>query len=607
MERVNLPGRPGVKGAGLLLIVLLTVLLGAEFLAFEVQTDFGKVKVSNVIYPNYNGIPVRAKLFRPMGATNEKPAPGVVYIHGYQNNRETGDAYALELARRGFVVLNIDAIGRGNSGSPGPPDRSDFDPTYGGKSSFEYLQNLPYVDAGRVGMMGHSLGAEMAYHTALEDPRVSALVITGFAFDAGASAENPKNMLMIMGKYDEYRRRMTGVEDIEKDWMSSSAVRKAIPAAAPELNRTYGDFSKGTARRVFIPRAIHIQVSHNHGAVVEALLWMKQSLNPPDDAWVDPNDQIWPLKEWSTLAALIAGIALLLPIGVLLLAGPFKTVMNRSKEFGYFCSWGGFFKAASINAVLEWLYLPLIFLLFGIHIYVIRIDLAFPMMLLNAIVWWFFIINLAGYLIRKRWANKNQIPRMELGLGNDTGLGGAGLLILDCCLALTAFGLVYGLEHLLESIFIVDYRFIFPFASDLTPHRALICLLYLPFFYFGFYETGVFWHGRIRRPVKQSFFGAWFAWSTANALVLIIPLVILLLVQYAPLLLCGVIVFEGPGGMLASFVMNIFHIVGVLALVAPISTWFFILTGRIRPGAMIVSLLTTWMMVSSQVIAPIPV
>jgi hypothetical protein len=62
-------------------------------------------------------------------ATEENPMPGVVHIHGYQNNRETGDAYCIELARRGFVVLNIDAIGRGNSGMPNDPKDPKFDKT----------------------------------------------------------------------------------------------------------------------------------------------------------------------------------------------------------------------------------------------------------------------------------------------------------------------------------------------------------------------------------------------------------------------------------------------------------------------------------------------
>ena len=46
-------------------------------------------------------------------------------------------------------------------------------------------------------------------------------------------------------------------------------------------------------------------------------------------------------------------------------------------------------------------------------------------------------------------------------------------------LAVILFLFVYLCEHLLESIFIVDFRFIFPFASDLTLYRALMFLLYL--------------------------------------------------------------------------------------------------------------------------------
>ena len=103
------------------LVVCLLVCAGAVVTASLAQRDFGRVAVSDVYFRNFNGIPVRAKLFRPVGATERSPAPGVVYIHGYQNNRETGDAYSIETARRGIVVLNIDAIGRGHSGIPGDP------------------------------------------------------------------------------------------------------------------------------------------------------------------------------------------------------------------------------------------------------------------------------------------------------------------------------------------------------------------------------------------------------------------------------------------------------------------------------------------------------
>jgi hypothetical protein len=129
--------------AGIALAACLVVLLGAVVVAWLVQRGLGSVKVTNLTYENWNGIRVRAKLLRPVEATVENPLPGAVYIHGYQNNRETSDPYCIEMARRGFVMLCIDAIGRGNSGIPGDPADPDFDETYGGQTSLQVLRSLP--------------------------------------------------------------------------------------------------------------------------------------------------------------------------------------------------------------------------------------------------------------------------------------------------------------------------------------------------------------------------------------------------------------------------------------------------------------------------------
>ena len=66
-----------------------------------------------------------------------------------------------------------------------------------------------------------------------------------------------------------------------------------------------------------------------------------------------------------------------------------------------------------------------------------------------------------------------------------------------------------------------------------------------------------------------------------------------LLIQYVPLLTTEIIPFVGPGG--------------VLIMIMLVSTWFFQLTGRPYLGAFINTALVTWMFVSSQIIAPIPV
>ncbi len=587
-------------------IICVVVMVTAVVVASLTQRDFGNVQVKNVTYPNSNGISIRAKLLKPVEATQDKQMPGAVYIHGYQNNRETGDAYCIELARRGFVVLNIDAIGRGNSGLPGDPDAADFDETYGGRTSFEYLRSLPYVNADAVGMLGHSLGAEMAYTVALEIPEVNALVISGFGYNLAASETRPRNMLMIIGKWDEYRKRMTGTDDIEKDWMSAPETQQVFPVENPQLATTYGDFAEGSARRVFVPRTIHIQESHSRAAIAETLEWMRSALHPDEEHWIDAHSQIWPLKEWATLVAMLACFASLLPLGLMLLRTRFFQEMRGAVSGDYACTGRAFLKHATVNGLLMWLYLPLIFMLFGLHVYVVPIDKLLPMMMVNGTVWWFVWINVIGLGLFRRWfrkqAEQSGLTLAELGVTIDKALVGKTAL-----LAAILFAFAYLSEHLLERAFIVDFRFIFPFASDLTAYRALMFLLYFPFLLIGFVLLGVFLHGQLCRPRKESRLKTWVSWSFQNTLALITPLILFLMIQYVPLFTVGVVPFVGPGGMLASFTMNLFHIIGVLILTTPISTWFYQLTGKVYLGAFVNAALVTWMFTSSQVIAPIPV
>jgi len=406
---------------------------------------------------------------------------------------------------------------------------------------------------------------------------------------------------------------MTGTSDIEKEWMRTPQTRKVIPVDAPRLGETYGDFANGTARRVFVPRTIHIQESHSRAAIAEALVWMRDALRPPARYWIDAGDQIWPVKEWATLVAMLACFASILPLGLLLLQTRLFRSLRGALSGTYSCSGRSYAKLVSINGALMWLYLPLIFVLFGVHVYVVPIDKVFPMMMVNGVVWWFLCINVIGFLIFRRWfkrqARAHGLTLLDLGISyreDRFGLDGAqvGKMIL---LAAILFAFAYLSEHLLERIFIVDFRFIFPFASDLTPYRALMMLLYFPVLLIGFVLNGVFLHGQLRRPRKESRLKTFISWSFSNVFALVAPLVLFLAIQYVPLFTASVIPFVGPGGMLASFTMNLFHVIGVLVIIIPISTWFYLLTGRIYLGALVNAALVAWMFTSSQVIAPIPV
>jgi len=237
------------KMAAWALAACIIILLGADILGFAAMTNWFSVEVSNITFENKNGMMVRGKLFRPEGITSENPAPGVVYLHGYQNNRETSDPYGIELARRGFVVITLDTLGRGNSENQFSETDPGFDPTYGADSAFIYLQSLPFVDPDRCGLGGHSLGGEMSYLAALESPDGNAIVFSGFAYTEDATLNSPKNMLMIFGKYDEYRQRMTGTQDFETEWLSSGQTLAAFGIAGADFDTTYGSFEDSSARR----------------------------------------------------------------------------------------------------------------------------------------------------------------------------------------------------------------------------------------------------------------------------------------------------------------------------------------------------------------------
>ena len=228
-------------------------------------------------------------------------------------------------------------------------------------------------------------------------------------------------MLMIFGKYDEYRERMTGTNDVEAEWMRSPQTQAAFGNIKPEFGTTYGDFDAGTARRVVLLPNIHIQESHSRQGVAEAVTWMRAALEPDDVYWIAADRQIWEIKEWATLVAMVAGFASVLPLGVILLRTKFFSSLQGTIPEGYTCTRREFFKHATVNGLLMWLYLPVILILFAVHVYVIPIDKVFPMMMVNGTVWWFVLTNVIGFLILKRWRKRraDEVSWADLGLSFD--------------------------------------------------------------------------------------------------------------------------------------------------------------------------------------------
>jgi len=114
--------------------------------------QFWQCQVRDIRFMGSNGTEMSALLYIPKGVTAKNPAPGIVAIHGYINSRETQDGFAIEFARRGYVVLAPDQTGHGYSDPPA------FGNGFGGPDSLVYLRSLDIVDKNNIGLEGHSMG-----------------------------------------------------------------------------------------------------------------------------------------------------------------------------------------------------------------------------------------------------------------------------------------------------------------------------------------------------------------------------------------------------------------------------------------------------------------
>src|SRR5699024_3972285 len=85
------------------LVLILVSCIGASW----IQTDFGKITITDTRIPMPSGETLRVLIHKPASATPENPAPCVIVSHGYHATLETQDITSIELARRGYVVFNM--------------------------------------------------------------------------------------------------------------------------------------------------------------------------------------------------------------------------------------------------------------------------------------------------------------------------------------------------------------------------------------------------------------------------------------------------------------------------------------------------------------------
>jgi dipeptidyl aminopeptidase/acylaminoacyl peptidase len=133
------------------------------------------VAPEDVTFPSRDGLEIPGFLFRPPGATPDRPVPAIVYPHGGPTDAymDLWDGHMQYFLDKGYAWLAVNFRGstgygrefeRANHGVWGVKDTWDC------LAAADHLRTLDWVDGDRLGIFGGSYGSYMALLAVTDDP-----------------------------------------------------------------------------------------------------------------------------------------------------------------------------------------------------------------------------------------------------------------------------------------------------------------------------------------------------------------------------------------------------------------------------------------------------
>jgi dienelactone hydrolase len=583
------------KRNGFWLVLSLVLVLISAVGASLVQTDGGTVKVKEMYWETSTGVGLSALLFKPDSATAENQAPAIVVSHGRYNNKEMQEGNFVELARRGYVVISIDMYGHGDS------DYTKIDTnTVGGTGMYDavkLLADLPYVDADRIGVTGHSAGGfAVNYSVAIDNAADEQLIAAALLVSADPTYTDPDGVYIdafgerdagvIAGQYDEFFFRVngpTGPSNAPRDYIGTPNAQSFLhygidPAEAEDVREADTVYTDGSGMRVvYTPAEIHPWAHFSAESVGYAVEFFEEALGAPEP--IAPGSQAWQFREFFTALGLVGfGIFLVAFTRALLVTRPFAALAAEQapqilpatrKGLAWF--WGGVVASVIISAVS--------FVLVTVNPTVSGIGFfgappLHPQGPPFFIGVWAALNGIAGLIILA-------ITYNAFGKKNGQTLRAAGVLpgwrklFHSLGLAAVVVASAYALVFIVDYFFTTDFRLWVLAIRAFEPDKLLIALPYLPFFLLYFVVNSILLNGFSRITLAGKEWLNTAVLAVANSL----GPVIIIVIQYVTFWSTGLPV-GGLGPFSAMYVIWLFPVVVILAAAAVISRKIYRATGN---------------------------
>lgn len=324
-----------------LLMILIVIVMACGLLAARIQTSAGRVVVTDIKIPTQNGQWVVGDLFKPRSATAESPAPLVVVVPGFQRSKEALANIAIELARRGIVVISIDPYAQGRSSSS-MSRRAATTEGYGMFAVVDYAassENLNYIDKSKIAATGHSAGGNAAIRggnyfgkkarLSGEPSKLHSVFVSGYVLTLREDVlkDVRSNIGVSYAFYDEgaYRNELKN-GDMRFAPEALRVVNLGRSSDLPELaevelGRYYGELEDRTLRVVHNERILHPFQPYMAEATANQLEFFEKVFELDFD--LSSRDQVWYWKEILGAISLIAAMVSLIPLSRILLEAPY--------------------------------------------------------------------------------------------------------------------------------------------------------------------------------------------------------------------------------------------------------------------------------------------
>ena len=144
------------------LIATLLVFALSITLIIGTSTAWGKVEITDLKLASGDGDKIHALLYKPKNVNEENPAPLAILAHGGSDMLEQTSCYAIELSRRGYVVITYDYASQAGSDVPTGNAEGNSGLSGYGKRGLNTIWNavklFNFVDRDHIVTMGHSGG-----------------------------------------------------------------------------------------------------------------------------------------------------------------------------------------------------------------------------------------------------------------------------------------------------------------------------------------------------------------------------------------------------------------------------------------------------------------